>query len=65
MWFYDLWSFNLWYFDLRYFDLTPTNASFQNGTDCRLGKIVGFWNLGRIVAWDELSPNDDFTSAQR
>ena len=23
----------------------------QNGT------IVGFWNLGQIVAWDELSPN--------
>ena len=33
---------------------------FTNGTNCRLfkmGRIVAFWNLGRIVAWDELSPN--------
>ena len=22
-----------------------------------MGRIVAFWNLGRIVAWDELSPN--------
>ena len=30
----------------------------QNGTNCRLGRIlVFFWNLGRIVAWDELSLN--------
>ena len=36
----------------------------QNGTNCRLGRIVAFWNLGRIVAfwnlgrivaWDESS----------
>ena len=25
------------------------------GTNCRLGRIVAFWNLGQIVAWDELS----------
>ena len=30
-------------------------SPFQNGTNCRLGRIVAFWNLGRIVAWDELS----------
>ena len=25
-------------------------SPFQNGTSCRLGRIVAFWNLGRIVA---------------
>ena len=33
-----------------------TNCRFlEFGKNCRLGRIVVFWNLGRIVAWDELS----------
>ena len=30
-------------------------SPFQNGLNGRLGRINAFWNLGRIVAWDELS----------
>ena len=26
-------------------------SPFKNGTNCRLGRIVAFWNLGRIVAF--------------
>ena len=30
-------------------------SAFPNGTNSRLGRIVTFRDLGRIVAWDESS----------
>ena len=30
-------------------------SAFQNGTNRGLGQFFAFWNLGQILAWNELS----------
>ena len=48
---------------IAFFNNWDELSPFQNETNCRLGRIVAFWNLGRIVAWDEssLGTNCHFT----